>query len=814
MALMVGELAATITVDDSGVTEGVHRAQSTMQAGGDAMVADADRAGQDAGQQLGDGLAEGAADGADAAEGAARSGFTKFKAAAAAAGLAAGAVLAAGLAQAMEQDKVADRMAAQLGATPAVAKRYGDIAGKLFAGAITEDFQGAADAVQETMRAGLLPPEATNAQIQSMSTRLADVASLLGEEVGPTARAVGQMIKTGMATDGAQALDILTRGVQTGDNAAGDLLDTFSEYSTQFRKLGLDGQMSMGLIQQGLKGGARDADTVADAIKEFSIRSINGSKTTVDGFTKIGLSADGMSKKIAAGGPAAAAALDQTLDKLRAVKDPAERSRLAVELFGTKAEDLGAALYSLDPSSAVQGLGKVGGAAKGAGDTLHNNASTRLTQFQRSLMQGLVGVLGTYVVPALDALAARLGTVGDVLRAVAGFVSRHSTAFLTAAGVITVVMLPTLITLAVTAATTAATVVAGWVTQSAAAVTSAARTVGANVMVIGGWVASAATAVASAAVIVAGWVLMGVQSLIRAGQMAAAWLIAMGPVGLIIAIVVGLVALIILNWDTIKNATIAVWDWVWGKVKAVASFIVDMFMKWTLVGIIISHWKQIKDKTAEIWGAAIQWIKGVPGMILNFFMKWTLAGIIISHWRQIKTGTVNIAMGMVDWVRGLPGRITAALGSLGNLLYSKGQDIVRGLWNGIKGMGGWLRSTLIGWAKAMIPGPIAHALGINSPSRVMRDQIGRHIPSGIVAGIEQGQGAVDAAMANLVSVPRGAGGLALGGVLGGGGVGPSAGGPARIVLDITGGDADMRRMVRRWVRIDGRGSVDIALAGA
>jgi phage-related protein len=110
---------------------------------------------------------------------------------------------------------------------------------------------------------------------------------------------------------------------------------------------------------------------------------------------------------------------------------------------------------------------------------------------------------------------------------------------------------------------------------------------------------------------------------------------------------------------------------------------------------------------------------------------------------------------MVAWVRGLPGRITNALGNMGSLLVGKGRDLVRGLFDGVKGMGGWLRSQLIGFAKNMIPGPIAKALGIHSPSRVMRDQIGRWIPAGIVEGVEDGAGAVDSTMRNLVSVPTG-----------------------------------------------------------
>ena len=132
------------------------------------------RGGQQAGQALGDGLTDGAAAGADEAAGEAESRLSKLKTAALGIGAAVGAVLISSLNQAMEQGQITGKLAAQLGATPAEAQRYGHIAGQLYADAVTEDFQGAADAISATMRAGLLPTGATEAQIQSIATKVSD----------------------------------------------------------------------------------------------------------------------------------------------------------------------------------------------------------------------------------------------------------------------------------------------------------------------------------------------------------------------------------------------------------------------------------------------------------------------------------------------------------------------------------------------------------------------------------------------------------------------------------------------------------------
>ncbi|MFF6942387.1 phage tail tape measure protein [Streptomyces lavendulae] len=775
---MVGELAATITIDDAGAEAGMARARAAVQAGGDQIAAAADQAGQEAGDRLGDGLAEGAAEGGERAAGGMGTALRGF--AAAAVGGAIGSALMGGIAEAMDRGKVAGRLQAQLGTSGPVAKEYGAVAGKLYSGAIVESVADGAEILKGIAQQGLLPPEATQGQIKAMATRVSDTASVMGEDVGKVSRAVGVMLKSGIAKNAEEAMDVLVKGSQSGTNAAEDLLDTFSEYPTQFRDLGLDAQTAMGLMQQGLQGGARDADTVADALKEFAIRSKDMSKGSVEAFQSIGLNADTMAKTFTKGGPEASKALGEVLTRIKAIKDPAERNATAVALFGTKAEDLQQALFKLDPKTAVAALGNVKGATDAAGDAMRDNAATKFEVFKRAAIDKVVTVLGNYVVPALEKAADFIGEggLGGALRASVGWISEHSTALSIAAGVITLLMLPTLVALGVTAWTTTTAVVTGWATQTAAGVAAAARFALLNAMLLAGWVAQGVSAGAAALRVVGAWVLMGTQSMIQGARMAAAWLLAMGPVGLIIAAVVGIVALVVANWDTIVSATSAAWDWVWGKLQWVGQAILNFFLNWTLVGLIIKHWDSIKSGTISAWNATVDWVRGIPGRIVDFFLNWTLVGLIIKHWDSIKSGTVRKAGEMLDWVRGLPGMIAGYFGNFGSMLYDKGRDLIMGLWNGIKGMGSWLRSTLMSWAKNLIPGPIAKALGIHSPSRLMRDKIGKFIPAGIVEGIKAGAPAIDRTMRNLVAIPAGpqfatAGAPANGVTAGGGWGGPA-----------------------------------------
>ncbi|MEU5130033.1 phage tail tape measure protein [Streptomyces mobaraensis] len=734
MALRVGELLATLTVDASGLVAGLRRAEGNLRSSGTQMAGDADHSGQQAGQRLGDGVADGARSGGERAAGLLRAGLAKVGAAAAGIGI--GAALMGGIGKALEQGKVEGKLRAQMGSSGPMAADYGKAAGVLYSKAIVDSVEDGAAVLKGIAQQGLLPPDATQSQIQEMGRRVADTAAVMGEDVGAVSRAVGTMLKSGIAKNAAEAMDILVRGTQVGANAAEDLLDTYSEYPTIFRQLGLDAQTSMGLMSQGLKGGARDADVVADALKEFTLQAQGMSDKTKTAYADLGLSGEKMQAVFQKGGPAAGKAFSEVITKLRAVKDPAKKSEIAIGLFGTKFEDMQQAIYSLDPAHAVDALGQVKGSTDKAGDAMRDNASTKVEAFKRALEQKIVGFIGTQVIPAAESLAKWIGEggIGRAFQGAGRFISEHSTSLTIAASVITLVMLPSLVALATQAGITTVAVVTGWATQSAAGVVAAGRFIATNVMILGGWLAQGAAAGAAALRVVAAWAIMGAQSLIQAARMAAAWVIAMGPVGWITAAVLGLVALVIANWDAIKSGTAAAWDWTWGKIKAIGLAIWNFFLNWTIVGNVIKHWDDIRAGTARIWSATVEWVRAIPGRIAGFFLNWEITATIARHWSNAKQATISKALEIVAWVRDLPGRIRDGLGSLNNLLSDKGRDAVRGLWVGIKSMASWIKDKVTGWARDVIPGPIAKVLKIHSPSRVTAE-LGKFAGQGLITGL-------------------------------------------------------------------------------
>lgn len=338
--------------------------------------------------------------------------LSKFSEVANKIGIASGVALGAGLVEAVDVSKGRAKLAAQLGLTEKESKRFGDVAGKVFSsgfGGSVDDVNTAISSIVQNMT-GMR--DASSGAIEEITKRALTLSEVMGEDVPRVTAAVSTLMKTGLVSSAEQAFDVITRGAQLGANKQEDLLDTLTEYPTLFRNMGLSAKDATGLLVQGLNAGARDSDKVADAIKEFSIRAVDGSKLTGEGFAMIGLNADLMAQRIGKGGKSARIALDETLDRLRGIKDPVLQSQAAVALFGTQAEDLGKALFALDLDTASKGLGKVGGAADKATKTLQSSASARIEKFKRSITTTFVSVLGDQVLPKISAFIGWLEKMG------------------------------------------------------------------------------------------------------------------------------------------------------------------------------------------------------------------------------------------------------------------------------------------------------------------------------------------------------------------------------------------------------------------
>lgn len=341
-----------------------------------------------------------------------------------------GAVIGKGIADNISIAKANDKLAAQMGSTVKESARIGKLAGSLYRDAYGEslgEVQSALRGLQSNI--GDLS-KFSNREIESMGAKALDLAAIMGEDVAGVTRGVGQLIRNGLAKDATEGFDIITRVAQSvPETMQGELLETIEEYGADFEQLGLTGEQAMGAISAAVKAGARNTDLAADAFREFSIRAIDGSKATASGYRALGLDADDMAQKIAAGGPAATEATSTIIRRLKGMKDPVKQEAAGVALFGTRYEELGIkAIGAMDPMKSE--LKNVKGAAKDAGDTLNDNFATRVDGWKRKaqgfVQDGLMSIVrgfedGEASGSGFDRTASSLG---ETLRRLADFGKR------------------------------------------------------------------------------------------------------------------------------------------------------------------------------------------------------------------------------------------------------------------------------------------------------------------------------------------------------------------------------------------------------
>lgn len=746
----------------------------------------------------------------------------KFTASAAVVGAGVGAALGVAITNAMSVEAANDKLAAQLGASGAEAANLAKVSASVYANAWGDSTETVNLAIKGVYQ-NIGDVSAAEGGLEGVTTKALALAETFDQDLTMATAAVGQLMRTGLAKNADEAFDIITTGLQSSADKGGDYLETLNEYATQWRRVGLDGKTATGLLSQALKAGARDADQVADAIGQFGERALAGGKPIDEAFKSIGLSSKTMGKMIGAGGDQAEKALQMTMDGLKKTSNEQTKLNAATALFGDPGTVMGASLFALDPATAAAAAGMDN--AAGATDRLvakvGGSASAKLEEFKRKAIGELTEVGGHMVAFAMKHQSVMeplvytlLGLAATVL-VVKGAMMVYSAVSAVVAGANAIIsasawgVMGNWLRMMTTGLMVYVRIAAGAV---ASAATTSAAWLGSALTSIGTW---ALAVLRAGAVAVGQFAMMAARAVVWAAVMATQWLIAMGPIGWIILGVIALAALIYTYWDQISAATAAAWGAIWGGIKWAVDQIWNFFLTWMLGGIIWQHWAEIQQGATTAWNAIIGWLAGVPGMIYNAFLNFTPIGLMIKHWAAIKQGAIAGGTALVSWTRGLPDMISNAIGDLGSLLVGHGRDVVYGLWHGIQGMGGWLRSTLMSWARNLVPGPIAKALGIASPSKVMAE-LGQWIPAGVVVGIEARQDDVATAMATLVPTP-GAGQSMLAGQQlagrGGGapltrpGYGPQA---VRVILDFTGAEGDLQKLMRKSVRVVGQGSVQTA----
>lgn len=162
-------------------------------------------------------------------------------------------------------------------------------------------------------------------------------------------------------------------------------------------------------------------------------------------------------------------------------------------------------------------------------------------------------------------------------------------------------------------------------------------------------------------------------------------------------------------WTGIQNIAVRVWNGIQNIVTAGMN---------AISGVISSVVTAISSTWSGLWNA----VKGLTSSVWN--------GIT----GAVRNGVTSVA----NTVSGIGGRIKGAFSGAGSWLISAGNNIIQGLINGIKGAIGNAVAAVKGAASSIV-NAAKGALGIHSPSRVFRDEVGKMIPAGLGVGVEMNE---------------------------------------------------------------------------
>ncbi len=155
---------------------------------------------------------------------------------------------------------------------------------------------------------------------------------------------------------------------------------------------------------------------------------------------------------------------------------------------------------------------------------------------------------------------------------------------------------------------------------------------------------------------------------------------------------------------------------------------------------------------AEIVSAVLTPVLEALGSVLGVvatFIGENLTPIVADLARFLEEGLASVLEAVQEWFSGFPEKVKGWMESAGDWLKGAGGDLIRGLWEGIKDMIGWLRDKVLGFASGIVD-TVKGALGIGSPSKVMAEQ-GKWLGIGLAEGILGTQDEVAKAAEGLAS---------------------------------------------------------------
>lgn len=133
-----------------------------------------------------------------------------------------------------------------------------------------------------------------------------------------------------------------------------------------------------------------------------------------------------------------------------------------------------------------------------------------------------------------------------------------------------------------------------------------------------------------------------------------------------------------------------------------------------------------REAGSQFINNVVSFIQQLPDKIKQF---------LDSAINNLRTWVTQMGQKGKEAVQSLINNVISAASGIASNVMSIGSDIVSGVWNGIENAASWFTDQVKGFFSGIVDG-VKDALGIGSPSKVFRDEIGKWLPPGVAQGFK------------------------------------------------------------------------------
>lgn len=182
----------------------------------------------------------------------------------------------------------------------------------------------------------------------------------------------------------------------------------------------------------------------------------------------------------------------------------------------------------------------------------------------------------------------------------------------------------------------------------------------------------------------------------------------------------------------------------------------------TIVKVLIENLPMIVDSAVKIMVALINGlIQSLPQLIaMTPKIIVTIVKTLIENLPQIIQGGVKIIASLISGIVQSLGNLLSNAKKIGSTvleavmkipseMIETGKNLVKGIWEGITGSLDWIKSKIKGWV-GNVTGFIKKLFGINSPSKLFKEEIGENLALGIGEGFSDEMKTVSQQMGDAI----------------------------------------------------------------